>query len=632
MCAEVEESSGRLSRNALKLSAMPEKTDQPSIITRSGLTFEVWSTESGTAVRRRFDRLDEENSAGLRTLLDCLQQIQNPGLETVLGVAEDERGIYTDTDMPLPETLADVVREGPLTVPEFEHLSRSLLDALIPAHEASLVHGALRSEYIFIDRSTPGGWFVKIMGYGASFYQPEGEIDPAIYRGAAPEQWTQGSVGRRTDIYALGCILYEALAGRAPFVARGLKEMRMKHVEHDVKHLASLAPHAPSWMTEWVMAMMSQDSELRPRHAAGATEAFNAWAAYAQEQQQMPPPPMVPSGLLHSTTYAVVPQQQPIQVTARLAPMPPPEQILTAVMVPEYEPPVAQRVSAPIAPVRASSAVRPISPSRPASSASQAPAEPKPGLLRSLPPTAIISIIALLAIIVTLITRTGGGGSESGPAALTVTNGLLLHLDADNSASISKKISGQISKWVDADGRKISADQSNPDQMPMHIPRGLNGRYIVDFGSQGSGRWLDFRDASGQPKKLTTIRTAFWVLKGFGFLLSAADTTTFHRQASDSAATDAIWDKNSAADSVKKGSTWLNGQTVDGTATGLPEGYSIVSLVTTAPADASRLCRDRDNPKRIGGQQIAEILLYDRELSDAERKSVERYLKQKWLP
>ncbi|MCB1208017.1 MAG: hypothetical protein KDK97_01760 [Verrucomicrobiales bacterium] len=606
---------------------MPENPAPPSIITRSGLTFEVWE---GPFVRRRFAALSEENTTSLRTLLECLRQIQNPGLETVTAIGEDAQGIYTDTEMPLPETLADALREGPLTIPEFDHLARALLNALIPAHEATLVHGALRPDYIFIDRSTPGGWSVKVMGYGASFYQPEGEIDPAIYRCSAPEQWTQGTVGRRTDNYALGCVLFEALAGRPAFAARGLKEMRMKHVEHDVKHLSALAPHAPSWMTEWVMAMMSQDSENRPRHAAGAMESFNAWAEYAQQQQQQPPP-MAPSGLVHSTTYAVVPQPQPIQVTARLVPTPEPERILTAVAIAEDDTPVARRISSTIAPVRASSAVRPVPSSKPMPSAPSAPADAKPGLLRSLPPTAIIAAIALLAIIGTLIMRSGGE-SDSGPATLSVVDGLILHLDADNASSITKKISGQVSNWADADGRKISAAQNNEDQMPLHAPRGLNGRYVVDFGEQGSGRWLEFRDASGQPKKLTTIRTAFWVLRGYGFLLSDAETTTFHRQSSDSAATDMIWDSGGASDSVKKGATWLNGKSVDGTKTGLPAGFSIVSLVTTAAADAGRLCRDRTNTKRTGGQHIAEILLYDRELTDKERQSVERYLKQKWLP
>lgn len=607
---------------------MPENPATPSIITRSGLTFEVWD---GPLVRRRFAALSEENTTSLRTLLECLRQIQHPGLETVHAIGEDAQGIYTDTDMPLPETLADVLREGPLTVPEFDLLARALLNALIPAHEATLVHGALRPDYIFVDRSTPGGWSVKVMGYGSSFYQPEGEIDPAIYRCSAPEQWTQGTVGRRTDVYALGCVLFEALAGRPAFAARGLKEMRMKHVEHDVKHLAALAPHAPPWMTEWVMAMMSQDAELRPRHATGAMESFSAWAAYAQQQLQ-PPPPVAPTGLVHSTTYAVVPQPQPIQVTARLLPTPEPERILTAVAIAEDDPPPARRSSSTVAPVRSSGAVRPAPSNKALPSAPSAPAETKPGLLRSLPPTAIIAVIALLAIVATLIMRSGGDASDSGPATLTVLDGMILHLDADAASGINKKISGQISNWADADGRKISAAQSAEDQMPLHAPRGLNGHYIVDFGGQGSGRWLEFRDATGQPKKLTNIRTAFWVLKGYGFLLSDAETTTFHRQASDSSATDVIWDSNSAAESVKKGSTWLNGAPVDGTKTALPEGFSIVSLVTTAPADAGRLCRDRTNTKRTGGQQIAEILLYDRELTDKERHSVELYLKKKWLP
>ena len=61
----------------------------------------------------------------------------------------------------------------------------------------------------------------------------------------------------------------------------------------------------------------------------------------------------------------------------------------------------------------------------------------------------------------------------------------------------------------------------------------------------------------------------------------------------------------------------------------MPESCWLLSLTTTADATASRLANDRS--MHSGGQQIAELLIYDRVLTDSERKSVEVYLMNKWF-
>ncbi len=92
-----------------------------------------------------------------------------------------------------------------------------------------------------------------------------------------------------------------------------------------------------------------------------------------------------------------------------------------------------------------------------------------------------------------------------------------------------------------------------------------------------------------------------------------------------------MWDAANgwAHANIRNGSTYVNGIEVDGTTTQQPTDYSIISLVTSGNVEASTLALDRTY--RTGGIKLAELLIYDRALTDDERLSVEAYLYQKWM-
>ena len=90
-----------------------------------------------------------------------------------------------------------------------------------------------------------------------------------------------------------------------------------------------------------------------------------------------------------------------------------------------------------------------------------------------------------------------------------------------------------------------------------------------------------------------------------------------------------MWDARFAAPGVFQGQARLNGAPVDGTKTAAPNGCFLLSLITTTPVQAGNLCKDRN--LRTGGQQIGEILIYDRALTDEERLATETYLYKKWF-
>jgi serine/threonine protein kinase len=241
---------------------------------------------------RRFKTTKQEEIDGLQELFRHLATVQNPHLDRLIDFGADKDGFYTIVAGALPgETLSEVLERGPLTEKEFETVAVQLLELLSELHEEAIVHGSLRPDFIRISGKSAADWQVTLHGFGQGFAardrSPEEQI--RAYRCTAPEQWQDGTTRRRTDVYALGCILYEALTARPPFDGRVLKELRLKHLGHDLAPLQQMASHVPPWISAWVMHLMAADPEQRPRKAAAARELFERREAPAALQRTEPP-------------------------------------------------------------------------------------------------------------------------------------------------------------------------------------------------------------------------------------------------------------------------------------------------------------------------------------------------------
>lgn len=230
------------------------------------------------------------------------------------------------------------------------------------------------------------------------------------------------------------------------------------------------------------------------------------------------------------------------------------------------------------------------------------------------------------------------GGNRPLLTEATLPGGMLFHLDASNLGSLSTEMTNdetRVTTVRDADGRNFFATQTNVLQAPVLTVNALNGRPILDFGTFGSGKWMAWS------QQLTTIRTVFWVIgsqNGGGFILGGDakygkegdDNAAFHRAEPWNLPLGKIW-RGNAASVVKEGQLRQNGIPVNGLTTPLSGEYEILSLRTTGNTRASCFAGDRGWEDRTGGQRLAEVLIFSRDLSDLEIQDVEAYLRKKWF-
>lgn len=261
------------------------------------------------ACLRRFKTTKPEEIEGLKELFTQLATVPDPHLGEVEEFDMDKEGFYTLSNHPPPgETLSTVLERGPLTVTEFETVALQLLEVLNALHEQAIVHGSLRPDVVRITGTSAADWRVTMHGFGEGFAARDDSKEEQIraYRCTAPEQWQDGTTRRRTDVYALGCVLYEALAARPPFDGRALKELRLKHLGHDLPPLQKLAPHVPGWMCAWVMHLLAVDPEQRPRKAAAARELFER--REAPNLPELPPLSATPPTALNTPPVSLAAQ------------------------------------------------------------------------------------------------------------------------------------------------------------------------------------------------------------------------------------------------------------------------------------------------------------------------------------
>jgi serine/threonine protein kinase len=217
----------------------------------------------------------------------AVNMVQHPGLVSIFEFGRTDQGAaYLVMEyLEGPTLRARMDAQRPLPVSDTRRIMRQIANALAAAHDKSVVHRDLKPENVMLvpEPELPGGERAKILDFGiAKVAQPAAGAmtqagallgTPAYM---SPEQCMgAGNADEKSDVYALGVMLFEMLAGALPFEAEGPASMMVKHLQSQPRPLRELSREVPVELEALVARMLAKTPADRPtaREVARALEA-----------------------------------------------------------------------------------------------------------------------------------------------------------------------------------------------------------------------------------------------------------------------------------------------------------------------------------------------------------------------
>jgi serine/threonine protein kinase len=229
---------------------------------------------------------DPERVARFKREAKLLASLNHPNIAAIYGLEDFAHGKFIVMELAEGGTLRDRLRAGPLPLEEALRVCRGVAAGLGAAHAKGIVHRDLKPSNVMLTESG-----VKLLDFGIAKPMVTGGLTPAdeadsddltrsgvlIGTGPymSPEQVRGREVGKPSDLWSFGCVLYETLRGRSPFRRDTLADTLTAVLEHDAE-LDALPGNTPKRVVRLLDRCLRKD-------AAGRLEDIGAAAAVLDE-------------------------------------------------------------------------------------------------------------------------------------------------------------------------------------------------------------------------------------------------------------------------------------------------------------------------------------------------------------
>jgi serine/threonine-protein kinase len=244
--------------------AVHEKTKEPVAVK---LISDGVADES--KFRRRFD-----------AEIKSLQCLSHSGIVKIYGFGEEQGHLFYSMELVYGDSLQKVIkREKRLEWQTTMDVAIQICGALKHAHDIGVIHRDLKPANLVVNQN----WEVKLVDFGiAKIFGDSNTVVGSLLGTAdymAPEQATSEGITQRTDLYALGSVMYAMLAGRAPFTGKSVTQVINALQRDRPVPIDLIRPDVPPELVELIHELLEKNSEDRPPTALAVMNRLKAMKA-----------------------------------------------------------------------------------------------------------------------------------------------------------------------------------------------------------------------------------------------------------------------------------------------------------------------------------------------------------------
>src|SRR4051812_194188 len=207
--------------------------------------------------RRRFERESRYAS-----------ELNHPNIVRVHDFGESNGQAFMVMEYVPGRDLTAELAGGPLTPERTIQILEQVASALDAVHETGLYHRDVKPANVLVAEDEEGGLRCRLTDFGLS-KQPDQDSSPLTSAGffvgtcqyVAPEQILAKDLDHRVDVYSLGCLLYECLAGEPPFTRPREEHVLYAHIQDPPPQLTAVRPELPAAIDGVIEKALAKDPD-----------------------------------------------------------------------------------------------------------------------------------------------------------------------------------------------------------------------------------------------------------------------------------------------------------------------------------------------------------------------------------
>lgn len=235
-----------------------------------GIVYRATYTKNGAQVALKILSPDVSDSESLQRRFEreisILKKLQHPNIVKYYGGGKIGNQRFYAMELVDGGSVEDYLKKkGRLPWEEALDIGIQVAKALEHAHEAGVIHRDLKPANLLMNMAS----VIKLTDFGIARDTTATALTAAgktvgTYAYMAPEQIRgKPPVDKKSDLYALGCVLFELISGETPFVSENQGEMLMQHLQEEPPRITSLVPECPIFLEDLIFKLLEKDPNDR---------------------------------------------------------------------------------------------------------------------------------------------------------------------------------------------------------------------------------------------------------------------------------------------------------------------------------------------------------------------------------